>query len=114
MNPHLFKALLLSLIAQVVTYLQLQGQFIWKGFRDNPYVVALVGYPISLLLISFTKESALAFNGETWPGRIIGFAVGVIVFAFLSAVCLKETLTPKTLVCISLALLILCIQIFWK
>lgn len=114
MNSHLFKALLLGLITQAATYFQLQGQFIWKGFRDNPYAVALLGYPVSLLLIFYTKESALAFGGETWPGRIIGISIGVIVFAALSFLCLKENVTPKTLVCIALAITILGIQIFWK
>jgi hypothetical protein len=114
MNSHLFKALLLCLIAQAATYFQLQGQFIWKGFRDNPYVVALLGYPVSLLFIFYTKESALAFGGETWPGRIIGISIGVIIFTALSFICLKENVTPKTLVCIALAITILGIQIFWK
>jgi hypothetical protein len=70
--------------------------------------------PISYLLILFTKHCALGFDGQTWPGRLIGFSMGAIIFGLLSHVMLKEPFTPKTIACLSLALLILIIQIIWK
>jgi hypothetical protein len=114
MNRDLLLSLVIVFFAQSFTYFQLQGQFIWKYFRENPYVIALAGYPISLLLIYFTRYSASAFGGETWPGRLIGFAVGATVFTVLSYLCLKEPMTTKTLVCLGLSIAILYIQIFWK
>lgn len=76
--------------------------------------MSLTGVPISILLIYFTKYCALSFNGEVWPGRLIGFAVGAIVFALLSHFIMNEPFTPKTIVCLCLAACILIIQIVWK
>lgn len=102
------------LVSQVVAFFQLQGQFIWSWVKDNPVIVSVLGIPISWMLITFTKYCAMAFGGQSWPGRLIGFAVGAVVFAILSNVVLKEPLTIKTIVCLFLALCILLIQILWK
>jgi len=45
---------------------------------------------------------------------LIGFAVGVIVFAVLSHFVMKEPFSLKTIICLVLASAILIIQIFWK
>jgi len=73
-----------------------------------------MGFPISILFINATRHCALAFNGLTWPGRLIGFAIGAIVFAILSYVVFKEPMQTNTIVCMILAMLILLIQIYWK
>jgi multidrug transporter EmrE-like cation transporter len=49
-----------------------------------------------------------------WPGRLIGFGIGVIVFTIMSWLLFKEHPTPKTLVCLGLAFTIVILQIFWK
>ena len=107
-------ALLLIAIAQSLAYLQLQSQFFWNWAKTHPISMAMLGFPISILLIYFTKYCAIAFDGQTWPGRLIGFAVGAIVFALLSHFVMKEPMTSKTLVCLGLALGILLIQVLWK
>ena len=107
-------AIVIVTIAQSFAYLQLQSQFFWNWAKAHPISMAMLGFPISILLIYFTKYCALAFNGQVWPGRLIGFAVGAIVFAVLSHYIMKEEFTSQTLVCLGLAVLILLIQIFWK
>jgi len=108
-------SLVIVTIAQSLAYLQLQSQFFWTWAKNHPISMAFIfGFPISLLLIYFTKYCALAFNGEVWPGRLIGFAVGAIVFALLSSFIMKEPFTPKTIVCLCLAAGILAVQIIWK
>lgn len=103
-------AFLLIVFSQTVTYFQLQSQFFWKWSKDNPIWLSLLGMPLSYLLIKFTKYCALAFNGQVWPGRLIGFAVGAIIFAILSTFIMKEPLTLKTGICLILAAGILAIQ----
>jgi hypothetical protein len=76
--------------------------------------MSITGIPISILLIYFTKYCSLAFDGQVWPGRLIGFAVGAIVFAMLSHFIMNEPFTPKTIVCLCLAGAILGVQILWK
>ncbi len=76
--------------------------------------MVLIGIPISFLLIKFTKYSAAAFDGQIWPGRLIGFGVGIIVFTTMSWILMKEPINLKTIVCLVLAVMILIVQIFWK
>ena len=114
MNINFFISLILIILSQSLTYLQLQSQFFWPWAKDHPIVMSLFGFPISILLIYFTKYCALAFNGEVWPGRLIGFAVGAIIFALLSHFVMKEAFTLKTMVCLGLAASIVAVQIFWK
>lgn len=106
-------ALILSLIAQVISFIQLQGQIAWKFPRENPYIMMLLGLPISLIFIKTTKIFNEAFDAN-WPGRLIGFGLGVIVFTFMSWLVFKEHPTPKTLTCLALAFTIVILQIFWK
>ncbi len=114
MNSNLIVAILLTAIAQTLSYFQLQGQFIWEWARKYPYILTALGIPISVLFINSTRLCASAFDGQTWPGRLIGFAVGAILFGFLSYFILKEPMQTKTIVCMILAVCILLIQIFWK
>jgi len=86
----------------------------WFWAKANPLIIALLGVPVSLLFIYFAKYSALAFGGQVWPGRIISFCVGTIVFAIMSTLIMGEQISAKTAVCLALALAILLMQIFWK
>jgi multidrug transporter EmrE-like cation transporter len=107
-------SLLLVLVVQVISFLQLQGQFLSEWMKKNTLLVTLLGLPISYLLIKFTKYCALGFDGQIWPGRLIGFGVGVVVFTSMSWLLMREPLSAKTLICLVLAVLILLVQIFWK
>lgn len=106
-------ALLLSIVAQVISFIQLQGQMAWKFPKENPYVMMLLGLPISLIFIKTTKVFNEAFEAN-WPGRLIGFGLGVIIFTIMSWLVFREHPTPKTMVCLGLAFLIVTLQIFWK
>ena len=109
----IFYALLLGAICQVLSFIQLQSQTVWKFPKDNPYVMMLLGLPISLIFIHSTRIMNEHFNAS-WPGRIIGFGVGVVIFTVMSWLLFKELPTPKTLVCLALALTIIVVQIIWK
>jgi hypothetical protein len=114
MNKNILFSIFLAAFAQSLSYLQLQGQFINPWMKKNIGVMVLLGLPISYILIKFTKICADGFGGEVWPGRLIGFAVGAIVFAILSYFIMKEPLNLKTILCLFLSAIILVIQIFWK
>lgn len=114
MNNNLIIAIVLVVVAQIVIYFQLQSQFIFDWAKKNWLALSLLGVPISIALNFYTQYCALAFDGATWPGRLIGFAIGAIVFALLSVIVMNEALTVKTIICLALAAGILTIQIFWK
>lgn len=105
---------ILGIIAQIITFMQLQGQFKFQWMKDNYLLTSLLGVPISLLFIKSVGYFVLYFNGEKWPSRLLGFAIGAIVFTVMSWIWFKEPLSLKTLVCLGLAVCIMIIQLFWK
>ena len=114
MNRNLIISLILIIVGQVMAFLQLQGQFLVARLKDNVIIPIIIGIPVSYLLLKYTKYCALAFDGQIWPGRLIGFAAGAIVFTLMSWLLMKEPISVKTFVCLMLAVGILGIQIVWK
>jgi multidrug transporter EmrE-like cation transporter len=106
--------ILWGLMAQIVTFLQLQGQLRYTFLKENLWFTLLMGIPISFMFMQSVKNIVLAFGGEIWPSRLIGFGIGVIVFTLMSSLLFKEPFTTKTGICLTLALLIILTQLFWK
>jgi len=104
----------LFFVTHIFIWFQINGQFIWKWFSDNPMLLALLGAPVSYLLILSTKYMVAGFGGLLWPGRLVGFALGMIVFAILTWLMLGESFSSKTIVSLILAIALVAIQILWK
>ena len=111
---HIIYGILWGIVAQVVTYIQLQGQLKFEWLKQNMWFGVLMGIPISFMFMQSVKNFVLAFGGEIWPSRLLGFGIGVIIFTIMSELMFKEPFTLKTGVCLGLALLIILTQIFWK
>jgi hypothetical protein len=101
-------------ISQIFTFYQLQGHLWNKWIKDNPLLMTLFGIPIGYFVIIASRQMVRLWDGQTWPNRIIGFCLGVLVFSLMSWWILKEPLTLKTIVCLFLCFIILVIQLFWK
>ncbi len=114
MNYNLLLGVFTGVIAQVVTFYQLQGPLKYEVLKQNFWFVLLWGIPISYLFTTSVRNFQTAFDGALWPGRLIGFSIGTIVFTIMSNILFEETLTPKTWICLGLSLLILLTQIFLK
>ena len=110
----LVRGTLLFLLGQILVWYQINGQFISEWIKQRPFVMSLMGVPISLVYIYATQHLVEAFNGDLWPQRLIGFAMGMIAFAFLTWFHLNEAITMKTAVTLALATAIVVIQIVWK
>jgi|GraSoiStandDraft_4_1057263.scaffolds.fasta_scaffold278353_2 hypothetical protein len=110
----LLLAFLLIIIAQAVTYYMVQGQFIFRQMKNNVVAAALMSIPAAICGFYATRFFVDAFNGLLWPARMIGFAVGIILFSLLTYVHLKEVPDTKTIVTILLAGVIIGIQLWWK
>lgn len=106
--------ILWGLAAQIVTFFQLQGQLKFEWLKQNLWFGLLMGIPISFMFMQSVKNFVLAFGGEIWPSRLIGFGIGVFVFSIMSFIMFKEPFTSKTIVCLLLGLGIILIQILWK
>jgi len=102
-------------IAHVLTFFQLNGQFLkidW--FRKNEMWVAAAGMILSFFYIWGTKYAVSGFGGLLWPARFIGFGVGMIIYTMGVSYFFNEGITTKTAISLGLCLLLIAIQIFWK
>jgi hypothetical protein len=106
--------ILWGLAAQVTTFVQLQGQLKYEWLKQNLWFTLLMGIPVSFMFMQSVKNFVIAFDGQIWPSRLIGFGLGVITFTVMAELLFKEPFTLKTGVCLFLGLLIILVQIFWK
>ena len=114
MSRELLYTLLTFLTVQSAVWFQANGQFVWTWFKDNPFILSLFGIPISLGYIWGTKFAFAAFEGTLWPGRLLGFAMGIISFTILTNYYMGEGISTKVIVSLILAIALVCIQVFWK
>jgi len=105
---------LFFLLGQVLVWYQINGQFLSDWIKNHPLIMSLLGIPISYVYIVATRDLVIAFDGELWPQRLIGFSMGMIAFAFLTWFHLNQAITAKTAVTLALAAAIVLIQVFWK
>lgn len=106
--------ILWGIAAQITTYLQLQGQMKFEWLKQHMWIGVLMGIPISFMFMQSVKHFVLAFDGQIWPSRLLGFGIGVIVFTIMSELLFKEPFTLKTGICLTLGLCIILVQLFWK
>ena len=106
--------MLIGALAQVFVFIQLQGQFKVEWIKEHPFVMALIGVPISYMFINSSRLLVNAFDGQLWPSRLIGFGVGIAVYIIMSRLWFNEPITLKTFTCLLLSTTIILIQLFWK
>ena len=111
----LFLGVLLFIIAHILTFFQLNGQFLKTDwFRNNTFLVAAAGIVLSYFYMYGTKYTVSGMDGLLWPARFIGFGIGMIIYALFVGYHFNEGISAKTLVSLCLALLLVCIQVLWK
>lgn len=112
---NLINGIILLTIGQAIVWFQTNGQFVWPFFKRNPLVIALIGGSIvSYTFILGTKELATYYEGALWPGRFIGFTVGMFTFSALTYLMMNEGINTKTGISLILAAILLGVQLFWK
>ena len=105
----------LLLAAQVLVWLQLNGQFVWSWFRDNSTLVSFIfAWPISWLFINYQKHAYLLFDQSLWSVRLFGYGIGMVIFLLMTWRLTGELLSLKNAICLGLSLAIILIQAFMK
>ena len=107
-------ATILMILGQIGSFMQLQGAIKYGWYDKYLWVVLLSSVPVSYLYIKSVNLYVQGFGGQIWPSRLIGFALGIMVFTAMSTILFKEHMTPKTVVCLILAICIVGVQLFWK
>ena len=107
--------MLFYFIANIFAWFSINLQFMndwWKG--KEILSAALFSFPVMFLYILATKE-IVRETGLLWSSKLIGFGVSNVVFAFFTWTLMKECFfNLKTLICLLLSVIIICIQVFWR
>jgi hypothetical protein len=100
-------------LGQVLGWYHLNMQKFSDWWKDKPLVAALVlGVPTSLCFWHAWRIVSEQM-GSVWSARFIGSCTGFIVFPVLTWFVLGESMfTTKTMLCLTLSIMILLIQIY--
>lgn len=104
----------LCTIGQLCSFMQLQASVKFGWDKKYMLILLICSVPISWLYIKSVHFFIDGFDGMIWPSRLLGFGVGIIVFTTMSYFIFKEPLTLKNSLCLSLAAIILLIQLYMK
>jgi hypothetical protein len=115
MNYKLLIAIILFIIANILTWFQVNSQFIWDWWKARPMLTVLIyAFPTSLSFFYAWKFGVEAMGGQLWPVRMVGFGISTIMFTGMTYFIMREGLTAKTITCLFLSILIILIQVLWK
>ena len=112
---NLLIGIILTLIAQIVVWFQINGQFKWEWLRDHKMITSLIfAFPVSVLFVYGADYLYQALEGRVWSVRLISFGSSILSFYIMSSYFLGESLNAKSGICLALSLLIIIIQVLWK
>ena len=86
----------------------------YEFFKNNHWFSVLLGIPISIIFMVGINLLIKCYGGALWPSRMIGFSIGTMVYATMAHYMFNEQINFKTGICLSLAILIILVQVFWK
>jgi len=101
-------------VGQTLGWYQLNLQKMFEWWRDKPLASAIIlGIPTSVAFWHAWRIISEEMN-SVWSARFIGSSTGFVVFPILTWFMLGESMfTTKTILCLSLSILIILIQIFY-
>lgn len=111
---HIFYGIVYGLIGQILSFLQLQASIKFQWQERYLWLILLAGIPNTWIYFQSVNHFISAFNGSVWESRLLGFAIGVFVFAVMGWLVFSEPMTSKTAVSLLLALCIVLIQVLWR
>lgn len=102
------------MVGQALIWFQTNSQFLWPWAKDNPFILAMCGLPISYILIIATRYVVAGFDGLLWPGRMLGFGSGMVVMVIFTWLFMGEGVNMKTATSLLLATILVMVQVMWK
>lgn len=105
---------LLTILAQGGAWFQHNLQFKYPKYDETWWGWYLVALPLTYVFVKATKYNVIGYGDSVWAGRFVGFIVGIIIYAILIQIYLKEPFTWKIAVQLLLCFAILAVQAFWK
>ena len=105
----LYIAIILSVLGNIIAWFHMNAQFKWEWAKSFWWVL-IGGIPISFLFFYGTRFSYEHFQ-QYWAVRPIGFGIATITFAIMTALVLGEVPTPRIIISLVLACVILYINL---
>ena len=104
--------IVLFIIGHTLSWFAGNSQFVWDYWQDKAVLATLLfGTPAGLAFWWGTKFCFEATGGELWSVRFIAAVFSYTVFPIMTWYYLDESMfTPKTMICVFLALCILVVQ----
>ena len=102
-------ALLLSFIGNIIAWFHMNAQFKWEWGKSQLWIL-LAGIPISYCFYYSTRFYYEHFQ-QYLAVRAIGFGIATISFAVMTALVLGEVPTPRIIISLILACIILYINL---
>ena len=111
---NLYLGIFLIFVGQIIGWFQLNAQYTSEWWKGRPIVAAfLLGVPCSIAFW-YSWKLIVDETGSAWTARFMGSSGGMIIFPVLTWYFLGESMfTAKTMVCLTLAVAIMLIQLFW-
>lgn len=103
-----------GVVGQILSFLQLQASIKYGWTEKYLWLILLLGIPNVWVYLQSVNYFIAAFNGSLWESRILGFCIGVVMFALMGWMLFSEPLTSKTVVSLLLAFCIVLIQVLWR
>lgn len=103
-----------GIVGQALSFLQLQASIKYGWTEKYMWLILLMGVPNVWVYLQSVNHFIMAFDGSLWESRILGFCIGVTMFALMGWFMFSEPLTSKTVVSLLLALCIVLIQVLWR
>ncbi len=114
MWAHLGLSVVLFTILHTLVWFSTNLQFV-KGIETSKslFIAIVLSIPITLCAFFATRIAYSALSDSLWSVRFIAFGISYLVFPILTWTVLGESMfTLKTLTCIFLSIVIVCIQVF--
>tara|TARA_R110000824_G_scaffold58877_1_gene158728 strand:+ start:334 stop:669 length:336 start_codon:yes stop_codon:yes gene_type:complete len=111
----MYIAILFFVVGHIFAWYAFNSQFVWPWAKEHLWAPALIcTLPMAFGFLYGTKH-AVAATDELWAARLIGFGASYLAFPLMTWYYMNESMfTPKTLICVGLACMIMGIQLFWK
>ena len=110
----LFLGIVLFFLGQSLGWFQLNSQYISEFWKNKPILSSIViGVPTSICFW-YAWRMVVDYTESAWSARFIASSTGLIIFPVLTWSLLGESMfTAKTIVCLTLAVIIMLIQVFY-
>lgn len=110
MNKEFLYVCLLFLLGNIFVWFQVNAQIKWEWFKNNYFILALLGIPISYMFMHATLLS-YKLLGTLWSSRLFAFGISMVSFPIMTWLIMNEPITLKIVVSVILAFLIIILQI---